>query len=545
MKRTTTTGPLVDGGRHRGSVGAQTRRHGRKMTVKSTLLWAGLTAASALAFAGCGSSSSSSSSAGSSGGAGPAPSTFVIAIDAHYATLDPDQSIEEPPLQVLNLLGGNLTRFNPDGTHISPDLASGWNISSDKLTYTFTLRPGLKFSNGTPIHASDFVASYTREQTDKSNQNIGLTANWQSWSAPNDRTVVLTLKSPAGSTLSYLADPELGVVFPAADITQKSFWTEPISAGRYKLASFDPSNGDASLTVNSNYWGPRPGVKTMKFVYVGNPTTRIVQLKSGQINFAEDLSPDTLSSLSGSTTGTLTQGYGGYYLVMNNRTGALANANVRKAITLVIDRNQLNNVLFAGKAHVLRGYTPTTMTGNQQLLPATPQISQAKSLLAGTPCANGCTIPIMVRNGTPLYQNEATVIQQNLKKIGISMPLQLTDDSIADQKAYKGDFQLYTGGLWDYANRPDGMLTWGLNYNGGLFSLYSGYKSSKVDSLTKTAIATTGLARVNALHQINAIFNTNTPYAPLLDWTLTNGQTTSTLSWVKFEPTSFFKVASK
>jgi len=477
--------------------------------------------------------------AGVARGAAAPPKTFTVAGFTEFNTLDPDQGLSAPQLQVMNLFGGNLVKFTPNGADVTGDLASSWAISKDGLTYVFKLRPGLKFSDGRPLLASDVVATYRRARSDKTNANIGEIYNFKSWRAPNARTVVLRLRYRQGSALSFLADPEVGPVFPARDLAKKNFFLKPISAGPYRVTSFDATTGNTTLEVNSKYYGPKPAIPVVKFVYVADPATRSLQLKSGQVDYAENLDPNTLSQFSGETVPSLNLLEGGFYLVINNRQGPLANVKVRRAISMAVDRDQLNRIIYHGLNKPMTSFwAPSQTGGTNKDLPAF-SVAGAKALLAGTPCASGCDFPIMVRGGAPQFQQFATIIQQQLQAIGIKTELQITDPSVANKKAYSGDFQLYTGGLWDYANRPDAMLQYGLIYTGGLFSLYSGYQSPQMVALANKAIALSGKAQAAAISGVGQLFAQDMPYVPLLQDAFANAQRTATVPWVKTQGVFF------
>lgn len=499
-----------------------------------------LAALGGLTLAACG--SNSSTSAGSTS-AGRAPSVFTVGMDVDFHSLDPDAAIEEDDLQIINQIAGTLTRFTPTAASVVPGLAASWTVSANGRTYTFILRKGLKFSTGAPLYASDVVASFEREMTDKTNVNAGIVSNWAKVTAPSPDTVVLTLKTKQPSILSLLADPELGMVSPAAGVsTPKSFYLHPVSDGPYRVVSFDPADGNTTLTVNPSYYGPKPAVKEMVFTYVNDTNTRVLELKSGQLDLALDVPPDSLTGLTGTVAPVVTPGYGGWYIYVNDRTGVLANVNVRKAMSLAIDRNQLSRIVFLGKAPPMYSFWATTFTWYGSVLTPSVDVAQAKALLRGTPCQARCTLSLLVTTGTPVYQDIASIVALDLAKVGIHASLQLADPSVSDQDAAAGKYQMSVGSLYDYANRPDIMLEYGLQSNGGVDALDSGYDSPAMDSLIRAADATSGSQRDAVLRQIDELYAKDLPFVPLIDYVFANGERTSAKPWVTFEPSSFLYV---
>jgi peptide/nickel transport system substrate-binding protein len=487
----------------------------------------------------CGSSSNSSAAATAA-----APSVFKIGQAEQFNSLDPDLAEQNDALEVINQFGGTLTRFTPDASRVVPGLAKSWTVSDDGKTYTFSLRPGLKFSTGAPLTASDVVASWNRYMTDKHNVNIGLFADVSKLTAPSAQTVVIHLKGSDPSFLQVIAEPNF-IVSPGADLKDPAkFYLHPISDGPYEVQSFSSSGHGATLVRNPHYYGPKPAVKELQFEYVSDANTRLIELKSGQLDLAQDITPDTASQLTGSTKPVNTTLYGGWYLYVNIRHPPLSNVNVRKAISLAIDRGQLINTVWNGSPKPLYGFFPTSMPPwHENTLPIGPNVKQAKALLAGTPCAHGCTINLLVRSDASYYADMASIIQQNLAAIGIKLNLQQADASTAGTDEENGAFQLAVGGLTDYTNVPDGFLEYGLLSNGGIDALFSGYDSARMDGLIKTVLSVSGQKRLDAMNQINSLYAQDVPSIPLLDWDWINGERSSLTHWVTPTP-SFFVYAT-
>jgi ABC-type transport system substrate-binding protein len=500
-----------------------------------------LVGAAALAVAGCGSSSSPSSSGG--GGGTPAPAVFKVGLAEQFRNLDPDTALQNDELEIINLIGGTLTQFSgPGAGSVVPGLASSWTITAGGTVYTFKLRPGLKFSDGTPLVAADVAASFKRYLTDKNNANIGLFSSIKTVTAPNPTTAVFTLKDPSGSFLTLLAEPNF-IISPAAGLADpKTFYLKPISAGEYMISKFTPSQ--TTLVRNPNYFGPKRAIPQLQFIYVKDTNTRIIQVRSGQLDLAQNIPVDTASQLTGNSTAIYTPLFGAFYFYTNIRSGALANVNVRQAISLAIDRSQLNTLVWGGKATPLYSFYPSIMTPWHMDTVATgPNITKAKSLLVGTPCASGCTLNLIVRSDASYYQDMASIVQQNLEQIGIKLHLQSVDAATAGTDEYDGKFQLAIGGLTDYADVPDGFLVYGLQSNGGIYGLFSGYDSKPMDSLIKTAVENVGAKRLAAMTAINNLYGKDLPSIPLINWVNVSGQTSDTVHWAQPTPSAFLYVA--
>src|SRR5690606_39133307 len=142
----------------------------------------------------------------------------VLKIGRHQdsTTLDPIMTIQNADIWVMNNMNALLVRVNRDATDVEPDLAESWEISEDGLTYTFHLRDGLKFSDGSPLKASDAKFSLERLRDTEGSIMAGMFSVMKSVEAPDDRTVVVTLNQPSAPFLAGMA------MFSAAILSEKA-----------------------------------------------------------------------------------------------------------------------------------------------------------------------------------------------------------------------------------------------------------------------------------------------------------------------------------
>lgn len=499
------------------------------------------TGAALLALSACSSGGSSSSS--STGAA--APATFTVGTSASISTLDPNKAVDQAQLQILNLIGGTLTVFNKDYSDVDPGLASSWDVSADGLTYTFHIKPDLKFSDGTPLTAKDVAATLDWVVNDKSSWNAGMVAHWAGAKQTDDSTVVLTLSSPQPSVISLLADPEIGTILPADKLGNEEFYVKPISAGPYMIDTFDPTNGNTTLVLNPNWTGATPAVPTIKFVYIQDSNTRGVQLKGGSIDLAENIPPNTLTQFTGNVAGTVTPAFGGNFLIPNDKNGILTDPKIRRAVSMVIDRKQISDVIWAGQAKPLYQFWPNTSTLSNPVLPEKVDVDGAKALLKGTACENGCELKFAFMAGQQSTEDLAALLTEDLAKIGVTFtPVHVEGGEMGTlQSDFSFDF--ISSGLYDYVDRADILLAQGLQSDGGTNALFSGYSSPAMDALIAKAISATGTERTDLMQQINVQFGQDMPLIPLVDWAFVNAQSTAASQWVTFEPTGWLRVATK
>lgn len=470
---------------------------------------------------------------------GNAPDSITVAWSEAVASLNPYRSTDNVTVWMDSLIGGQLVESDNSGK-VSPGIAESWTVSSDNLTYTFKLRADAVFSNGTPITSADVVDTFTHAMSDKANVRAGDVAAWRSVTAPDPQTVVITLKTPQPSMLNILSLPEQSI-FPQGSLDNPDkFFLNPISAGEYTVKSYQPNGDTITLAANDKYYGPAPSIKTFIYKKVPDAATRIIDLQSGSIDAALDLPAAAVDQTNTATTDAVAaKVYGTQWIWMNDRTGPLSQVNVRKAINLAVDRNQINQLAFAGKTVPVGSVWPVTMAEHDvsgDLIPTTVDLDKAKQLLSGTQCEKGCTLEIMVRQGVPIDQATALVIKQNLAKIGITVNVVGVDTTTASQNESAGTFQMETHKMTSNLDIPDNYLNLCCLSTGGINNLFSGWSSPEMDAAVKEAQSTGGQQRTDAIKKIDTIFADQLPYIPLVNYVIFAGVSKKVAPYFEITP---------
>ena len=212
------------------------------------------------------------------------------ALQGDIATFDPDNNFEVAGLGAIKSVYQGLVDYRPGTTQVEGVLAESWQVSPDARTYTFKVRSGVTFHDGTPMTASSVLASFER----RSNPKLGLSyflANVASMKAPDATTFVLTLKSPQPSLLDNLASPwGPKVVGPDALVAHKgkdasATWLNEHAdgTGPYRLTSFE--RGQRYLLDRfDRYWGPRPEFDRVQLSIVPDIGQQVLQLRTGELD---------------------------------------------------------------------------------------------------------------------------------------------------------------------------------------------------------------------------------------------------------------------
>jgi len=360
---------------------------------------------------------------GGTGSSDPAAATSVLKIvnEADIGTFDPALNGNTEGHRLDYLTYGYLTKF-PDGT---PELAQALKPTDGNKSWTVTLRPGLKFSDGSPLTSKDVVASF--ERLLKPPTNTGeVVENIASVTAPDPNTVLFKLRQPDVAFAKSLAINS-AAIFPAANVSSGSFFkTPPISAGPYVIDKGDLASGSYTLTQNPNYWGKAASVKEIDFTTVNDGGTRLAQLESGQVNYAKSIPASQLKGLPSNLhinkvafPGSMIQ------LLLNDGPGSSSvttDPKIRQAINLAVDREQIAKVALSGYMAPLYGIP--WADPSKQADAFSRDTTKAKQLLQGTACANGCTIKLLnIADFNWQLPPVSQVVQQNLKDIGINVEL--------------------------------------------------------------------------------------------------------------------------
>ncbi len=288
--------------------------------------------------------------------AGTEPGTLVMAIAEDSASLDPGRAFETTPSIVHKATYETLVTFPAASVDkIEPLLAKEWKISDDGKTYTFTLRDGAVFSDGSPVTAADVVFSFNRMKNIKGNPSF-LAETIDSVSATDDKTVELKLKAADPAILAKLVFSAFSVVnskvakangaTDAADADKSDkaetwFNSNSAGSGPYILTKWE-KGVETVLERNPKYTGKAPAVERVIIRNIPEAATQKIQLEAGDVQIAMDLSADQLGALKNNPDVTIFQTLSDtmFFLLMNqDKTigGAMSDPKVQQAVRLALD----------------------------------------------------------------------------------------------------------------------------------------------------------------------------------------------------------------
>lgn len=371
----------------------------------------------------------------------PAPvtgGTLTVAITADPPGWDPTASTsQEIPRVVYNNVFEGLVKFDRTGA-IVPGLAESYDISDDGLTWTFDLRQGVKFHDGSAFTAADVVAKFERARDPESGHtHPEYYAAIESIAAPDDHTVVFTLSQPSRGLLYNLARPD-SIIYPAAKAdTQRS---QPIGTGPFKFASYTEGS-EVVLERNADYYvAGVPYLDKAVFKIIGDPNTRFAALQAGDIDLTGVTSEQYLvlggnPELKG-TEGTMTTEI---TVAMNNTRAPFDDVRVRQAITMAIDKQAIVQGAFFGLGTVIGSHMSPSEPYYIDLSGTYPYDPQrAKELLAEAGYADGFTIRFELPEPYNIERRSGEVVAQMLREVGINVELSVVEWGTWIQRIFLG-----------------------------------------------------------------------------------------------------------
>ena len=432
-------------------------------------------------------------SASGSGSGGTAPTLQVGSI-YEPQNLDNTAGGGQGVTEVLN---GNvyegLFKLGDDGK-VTPLLASSYSTSSDGLTYTFTLRKGVKFHSGDALTSADVkysiekVLAPTSQSARKSNLQVV-----KSVATPTADTVKVTLSQ---RSISFVYN--LSYVW-IIDHTAKSLKTTEDGTGPYTVQSW--KHGSAiTLARFKDYWGTAPKTDTVVFNYYKDATAENNALQSGQLDIVTgEQSPDALTQFAHNSQFTVSDGHSTTKLLLafNDRVKPFDSAQVRSAITQAIDRKALLKSIWGSYGTVTGSMVPPTDPWYENLSSVHPyDLAAAKKALAAAGYPDGFAFTLDTPNYDP-HPAAAQFIKAALAQVGVTVNINIITPDQWYTKVYQNhDF---AATMQEHVNDRD--VTWYGNPD-----FYWGYDNPQVTDLVNQAEQSTTAAEQTAkLKQANEI----------------------------------------
>lgn len=433
-------------------------------------------AAAALVLTSCGTGESVDLDGG--GESGVEGAVLSAAIGGEPDQLDPHRTSAYFSFQVLENVFDTLVE--PDeNLEMQPALAESWEVSEDQLTWTFTLRQGVTFHDGSEFTSADVVYSYERiinEELSNAWRFSAVTAV----EAVDDHTLEITVDEPSPNLLSNIGGFKGMAIVSEDNVESGDISTQPIGTGPFALASYT-SGDQITLEAHPDYWGGAPDIAGVEFTFISEPSTALASLNSGEIHWTDNIPPQQVEDLQDSDTVTveLSASNDYWYLAMNINEEPWDDERVRQAVAYAIDRESIIQAVSYGTAEENQLAIPSDSVWYHDYEPFTHDPDEAERLLEEAEFDGG-TIEFLATNEYSETVTAAQVIADNLEPLGFDVSISQPDFSTWLDEQNSGNFDMLMMG-WLGNIDPDDFYYSQHHTDGG--SNAQGYSNSEVDEL--------------------------------------------------------------
>lgn len=410
---------------------------------------------------------------GSGGGA-----TLRVAIGGEPDQLDPSKTSAYFSFQVLENVFDTLVA--PDeNLEMQPALAESWETSEDQLTWTFTLREGVTWHDGSAFSSADVVYTYNRI-IDEELSNAWKFGSVTGIEAPDESTVVVTVGAPTPNLLSSLGGFKGLAIVQEANVTSGEIATAPIGTGPFSLTEY--ASGDhITLAANPDYWGGAPTLGGIEYQFISEAATALAALRSGEIDWTDVVPPQQVAELENDeelVVG-MTASSDYWYLALNEGRDAWSDVRVRQAIAYAIDRDAILQAVSYGTATANQLAIPQDSVWYSEYSRYSLDLQAAQDLLTEAGFTGG-TLDMLATGDYPETVTAAQIIASNLEPLGITVEIRQPDFSTWLDEQNSGNFDMLMMG-WLGNIDPDDFYYSQHHSEGG--SNAQGYANPDVDRL--------------------------------------------------------------
>lgn len=365
------------------------------------------------------------------------PNVLVVGQIAEPASLDPHVVTAANDFRILVNIYDGLVRNKAGTLEVEPALATDWIISDDGLTYTFNLRQGVSFHDGTPFDAEAVKFTFDR-MLDESHpfHDTGpfplsfFFSSITSVDVVDADTVSFTLNEPYAPFMSNLASPTGLIVSPTAVAEQGAdYGRNPVGTGAFKFEEWQ-SNARVVVSRNEDYWDGAAPLEAVVFRPITDANTRVAEMLSGGIDVLVETPPDNVGNFREDANFVVheTSGPHLWFLILNLKEGPFTDVRVRQAVNYALNKESLVNDVLQGTADVAAGPTPPAFNWayNESLQPYPYDPDKARELLAEAG-AEGATLKFYVTEGGSGMLDPVpmgTAIQADLAAVGLNVEIE-------------------------------------------------------------------------------------------------------------------------
>lgn len=408
---------------------------------------------------------------------------LTVAMATEIDSLDPFNATAGDTKTVMDQIFDGLLDVDEDGNLVA-DLAESYEISEDGLTYTFKLKEGVKFHDGSDFSADDVYYTYDKLSGLSSGEPMS-----SKFSVIKEMEVV----SPTEITMTLDAVNNSFIYLQNQPIVKKDYednQTKPVGTGPYKFVSYTPGEGMVMERFDDYHRKDHIAkIKQVNVVRIADNQALVMALNNGEVDLASKLTADELTQVSESTDSYSHPQNLVQLLGLNNKVKPFDDIRVRQAIAHAIDKDELIEAVAGGKASkIYSSFSPALKDYYNDLEEMYPtDVEKAKELLAEAGYPDGISFKMTVPSDYKFHMDTAELIQAQLKKAGINATIDPIEFSTWLDRVYKDkDYETTIAGFIGYTD-PIRVLDRYVSTND---KNYLNYESEDYDKAISNAMAT-------------------------------------------------------
>lgn len=458
---------------------------------------------------------------------------LIVHLGAEPGTLNPITATDAYSGRVNDYIYESLLRRDPETLELVPVLAESWEISEDRLTYTFRLRKDVRWQDGTPFTAKDVLYSF--ERINDPAVDAAHLRNYyrdiEKLEILDEHTLRYRYRIPYFRALEFCGGIPIvpAHLFQAGgDFNQHPIGRSPLGTGPYRFVRWDTGK-EIVLERNEAYWRPKPHIQRIVFKIITDNTVALHVLKKGGLDLMS-LRPIQWVKQTGSARFQERFQKLKYYLPSytyigwNQRKPYFDDRRVRQAMTMLLDREMILQRLLFGLGTVVSGtFYVNSPEYNKAVAPLPYDPERARKLLkeAGWEDHDGdrtldrdgvpFRFEFLISAGSLFAEQLATILQQNLKNVGIVMTIRKLEWAVFIQKIQSHEFDACTLG-WSLGWETDPYQLWHSS-QADKGSNFVGFQNAEADRIIEEARREFDPVKRRALyHRFHEILHEEQPY---------------------------------
>lgn len=505
-----------------------------------------LAATMAVSLIGCGSKTSSSGGSdgktGTEQAGGEVKDTLVIGHYGDTPNFDTHNNLNDNGMRINMTIYDPLVRMDNETYEIKPCIAESWSISEDGTEYTFKIKQGVKFTDGTDMSIDDVVFSLQRGM--EMPMAVPSFARVTKAEAAGDDSVKITLDGPYPEFLFAMALPTAGIFSKTAfeSMGEDAFAKNPVTTGPYVVSDWKAGE-KVVLTANENYHMGAVPIKNVEYRVITDTNSAVLSLESGDIDAYVDVPQSSFKRIEENDKLELHKGaaFGMNFIQINCSTAPFDKLLARKALAYATDKESMLYGILDGDGEIVDTFATSEYLGYTDEVEKYPyDLEKAKQLFAEAGVDGSSKLSIIVYNTKS--SKFAQILQNSLAEIGISAEISQMERSAFDDAALSGTANIIVDGGTFTAPTIDEVLYTAVHSSQMDIRNYSKYENTEVDQYMDEARITLNDDDRAALYQKLLLkLSEDVPIIPTI-WNTKNIAANKNLKGVTSNPWSFYNL---